>query len=388
MFEDVEYEAIILASSGIDSGDGSGEEIQIDVLDLVNEESVFLEFCLSFVIFSFANLKENINLFPPRKKEIQMKLPSRSLVKNDENDSTFTSKRVGTHQPNEFEQIFPNKVVSYGQFGKCEGSECDGVPADTIQISKGRFCEICVDKERGEEQIEVRDFEKSDAKFRCPAFSATESCKSENLSFEEFYLGSCCEPGSKWLTDNRKAQRNKLFIVRNIHAEAKREQTELEVLSRQQKSTVKKMEREQSNRKEMAKDYYEYYQMTLKEIEENAPKIKDARKAHEGIMEEVLEKEKEVDKAAKRYKQLSYEYLSVEAKENMKGNGRCKSCLEEYSNDSLHHKCALRKCGHVSCKECLEGVLMVRLESWNVDYALCSVCQESFTLSDILPIKE
>ena len=35
---------LMLSSSGIASGDGSGEEIQIEVLDLVNEESVFLEY--------------------------------------------------------------------------------------------------------------------------------------------------------------------------------------------------------------------------------------------------------------------------------------------------------------------------------------------------------
>jgi len=55
---EVDYDAIILEgyyqiinsiqtyfffSSGI-SGDGSGDEIQIEVLDLVNEESVFLEY--------------------------------------------------------------------------------------------------------------------------------------------------------------------------------------------------------------------------------------------------------------------------------------------------------------------------------------------------------
>ena len=34
----------MLSRSGIASGDGSGEEIQIEVLDLVNEESVFLEY--------------------------------------------------------------------------------------------------------------------------------------------------------------------------------------------------------------------------------------------------------------------------------------------------------------------------------------------------------
>ncbi|CAG5094450.1 Oidioi.mRNA.OKI2018_I69.XSR.g13567.t1.cds [Oikopleura dioica] len=374
---DVEYEAIILESSGIGSGDGSGEEIQIDVLDLVNEESVFLEY----------NPFDYMSDFPIRSDQNQMKLRSRSIVTNDPKS---TPKRARTqHQPNEFEKIFPDKVTSYGQFGKCEGSECDGVPAETIQISKGRFCEICVEKERGEEQVEGRKFDKSDAKFRCPAFSATESCKSENLSFQEFYLGSCCEPGSKWLTDNEKAQRKKLIIIKNIHAEAKREQTKLEAESKQQKWTVQRMEKLQSKKKQMANTLSECYQKILEEIEEIAPKIEDARKTHEGSTKRLLEKEKEVDMVAKRYKQLSYEYHAVEvkeksAKEKMKGNGRCKVCLEEYSNNSLHHKCALRKCGHVSCKECLERILT---ESYN-DYALCPHCRKSFTGFDLVRINE
>lgn len=40
---DVGYKAIILEGSG-SSADGSGDDIQIEVLDLVSDQSVFLEY--------------------------------------------------------------------------------------------------------------------------------------------------------------------------------------------------------------------------------------------------------------------------------------------------------------------------------------------------------
>jgi hypothetical protein len=38
-------------------------------------------------------------------------------------------------------------------------------------------------------------FESTDAKFKCPL----KKCNADELSYEEQYIGSCCEPASKWM---------------------------------------------------------------------------------------------------------------------------------------------------------------------------------------------
>ncbi|CAG5113089.1 Oidioi.mRNA.OKI2018_I69.chr2.g7232.t1.cds [Oikopleura dioica] len=141
-------------------------------------------------------------------KQLTMKLRTRSFEESfDTPSSSSTPKKIKIQKPDDFETVHPNSVTSYGQFGKCEGSECDGVPEETIKINDERLCRTCAIKSNSNLHLQGKTFDKSDAEFKCPAFSSDGSCKSEKISFSEFYLGSCCEQASKWLTENEKARK-------------------------------------------------------------------------------------------------------------------------------------------------------------------------------------
>ena len=80
---------------------------------------------------------------------------------------------------------------------------------ETAEYDGYRLCRQCAEKEnkeKGEDYFFASDytFVTSDAKFKCPAYGIDGSCKSLEVSFKDFYLGSCCQPASKWLTENKK----------------------------------------------------------------------------------------------------------------------------------------------------------------------------------------
>ena len=53
-----------------------------------------------------------------------MKLRSRTL--EDAPESAPSPKKIRIQKPDDFEVVHPGSVTSYGEFGKCDGSECDG----------------------------------------------------------------------------------------------------------------------------------------------------------------------------------------------------------------------------------------------------------------------
>ena len=80
-----------------------------------------------------------------------------------------------------------------------------------MQIRGKRLCEICATKEFGDDLKEIVDNECtgyifSDAKFKCPAYNKEGSCKSTEVHYSKFYMGSCCEPASKVLVKNKKGK--------------------------------------------------------------------------------------------------------------------------------------------------------------------------------------
>ena len=79
---------------------------------------------------------------------------------------------------------------------------------ETVRIGGRRLCEICAKKELGDGAEDIIDTEYggfigSDAKFKCPAYDQEGSCQSMELSYTTFYMGSCCEPASKVLVENK-----------------------------------------------------------------------------------------------------------------------------------------------------------------------------------------
>ena len=62
---------------------------------------------------------------------------------------------------------------------------------ETAVIDSKPYCRGCESKKFPDSKAA---FEKSDAKFFCPM----KKCGADNLTFEQVYIGSCCEDASKW----------------------------------------------------------------------------------------------------------------------------------------------------------------------------------------------
>ncbi|CAG5113136.1 Oidioi.mRNA.OKI2018_I69.chr2.g7276.t1.cds [Oikopleura dioica] len=283
-----------------------------------------------------------------------MKLRSRST--HDDVPNT-TPKRARTEKKlNEFEEIFPGAITSYGQFGMCQGSDCDGVPSETVKIGNERFCEKCAKTKHSISKTTLfYKFEKSDAEFKCPSFTETGSCKSRKISFREFFLGSCCEKASKWLTTNEKAQRKKLAVIREFHVQAKGEKTKAKNKLDDKKKKIEEIENSQVYRKKTIREISKTIQETDKEIAET-------KKVQEKTEEILKQKDEKLQFVAKRYKQVSYEYYGVscqeyKADENENAGKKCRVCMEEYGDDWFKNKMVLRGCGHVACRRCLEQII-------------------------------
>ena len=79
------------------------------------------------------------------------------------------------------------------------------VPLATIEYNNKKLCEICAKKQGKEFNNETDSIYASDAEFKCPAYNDEGSCKRNDVEFDEFYSGLCCESASKWLTENKKS---------------------------------------------------------------------------------------------------------------------------------------------------------------------------------------
>ena len=59
-----------------------------------------------------------------------------------------------------------------------------------------RYCKNCVTQKFPEAKAK---YEKTDAKFSCPAFlSKKEKCTAKELTYDEYYVGSCCKNANLW----------------------------------------------------------------------------------------------------------------------------------------------------------------------------------------------
>ena len=64
-------------------------------------------------------------------------------------------------------------------------------PQATVEIYGARFCANCLWSKFPKECEGNLRFENTDATFECPA----DSCEAKELSFMEYFVGSCCDDG-------------------------------------------------------------------------------------------------------------------------------------------------------------------------------------------------
>ncbi|CAG5114228.1 Oidioi.mRNA.OKI2018_I69.chr2.g8292.t1.cds [Oikopleura dioica] len=307
-------------------------------------------------------------------------------------------------------------LISYGDYGKCVGSECDGVPTGTVEIEGRRLCETCETKEYGSDSPEtencsvVLSYRESDAKFKCLAYNDEESCKSKEVSFKDFFLGTCCEPASKVLVENEKAQEKQLNAVHYFYEDELNSlrgtkdayATSKAKITRQGRSIKRHegiLEQLKKQAEEAEKKLIEAKKKVVDEeklIEKKKKYVDEKKQENEYDKEDFIHREKEKNAVLKRFKQLSYEFhpvaakLSldeeVDAKESRKDFQYCKGCNEDY-NDTDRQKSFLARCGHVACYECFKD------EADDEDHPYCPLrwardCQIKFHLHQVKPLYE
>ncbi|CAG5098686.1 Oidioi.mRNA.OKI2018_I69.XSR.g15887.t1.cds [Oikopleura dioica] len=290
-----------------------------------------------------------------------MKLRSRKI----DNDGASTSaSKIAKRES--FESLFPGMLVSFGKYGECVGSECDGVPTKIWPIRGRNLCEICATKEYGSNffRTERTHVVLSDAKFKCPAYDKEGSCKSKDVCFKGFFMGSCCEPASKVLFENEKAQEKQLKVVHYYYNEEYKYLNDYKNECEKAKSTVTTTEQTIKRDEEALKKLKKKVEEAEKSLEEKKKDLKDEQEDYEAEKKLLIDQEKEKKDALKRFRQISYEYHSVaakfsfddevEAKENRKDNQYCKFCNEDY-NDTHRRKSFLPSCGHVACRDCFRN---------------------------------
>ncbi|CAG5098178.1 Oidioi.mRNA.OKI2018_I69.XSR.g15435.t1.cds [Oikopleura dioica] len=226
------------------------------------------------------------------------------------------------------------------------------------------------------------NFEDSDAEFKCPVFSTEGSCKSERITFWQFYVGACCEKASTWLTENEKAQKKKLHVVKNMKEETKRDKIEAEEESEKIRKKIESLESLQANRRSLV-------EKTLKSIQETDKELEEKKRA-QGTAEQTLRKRNlAMDKVSMRYKQLSYEYHALTNRDDDEGDDEssgttiCRVCLEKYGDNFARRKYALTRCGHVACRSCFDQILAGERYDGN-----CPHCRSYFDVDEMIRIHE
>ena len=233
-----------------------------------------------------------------------------------------------------------------------------------------RFCLSCC-RELGNHSMP--DARSSDAKFRCPGSSSNQSCGAEDLSFDDFFLGSCCEIALRW-TDSVNDHYEKVKKIQFLYESSNRE------INEQKKSLkislhnldVRKRNVEISrNKVEAAKKQLQFAQDEVKRNEANLENIKNEiikyeEKISAGEVTSIKRKARMMVFFAHMVDAEQMPKIDTEAEKNS-----CNVCLENYSSPE-RQECAL-PCGHRSCYTCL-------LE---LPQKTCPTCRQEFTVDQI-----
>lgn len=109
-----------------------------------------------------------------------------------------------------------NFVIDHGARGQCFG--CKSFLYETALVSGQPYCRPCV-LNKFPNNFTAK-FEKSDAKFRCQR-----QCGAENLSFDQFIIGTCCEEAFRW---SGTLTFYKMTLLNKIYAESRDEEGKAE----------------------------------------------------------------------------------------------------------------------------------------------------------------
>ena len=198
-------------------------------------------------------------------------------------------------------------------------------PAETVEMSKKIICKImckeCAIEIHGKKKLRDAVSHPSDATLKCPAFDNEGSCKSERVSYRQFFIGSCCESASRWLTKNEKGKIKLPYPVGKVVLGQKEK---LKIVE----SFCSKSMTELHEANEKSKALIAENGIDEERIKQNEKRIEELKKSNDQMKNNWHEKEEKIaelkskvdkfneehDAASKRMDLLSFEYFDAAKK--------------------------------------------------------------------------
>jgi len=220
------------------------------------------------------------------------------------------------------------------------------------------YCRKCTSKKIPGNKTAI--FKATDAKFKCP--SITERCNADQLSFDEFFVGSCCLNASYWTQNTYKLER--LTVVNQIYTETRKDentaQMEVETAEMEVETARKTLETAEKKAKD-ANDKLNEKIKWRKTVQKRALFLAKIAMTEDNSDNESDEKPGDEN--------------ADEPDEREDEDNSCKVCFEKYDKIECL-RATVVPCGHQSCYKCLSS-----LPAKN-----CPTCRAEFTDKNLMKL--
>jgi len=325
------------------------------------------------------------SLAPSSRTRQRRHLPIRSLrsrISSSSRDRQLSGRR--RTPPSSYDVSLDHFVIDHGARGKCHS--CERFYSETASINNKAICRTCFSKNHPNNS--TAKFEKSDAKFRC-----IQKCGAENLSFDEFFVGTCCVGASTSFLHRIK----KFFLKFKFF---------LEIFF--QNSFTQKLYEESREKEGIAEIKAEKAEKKVKACKRA---LDDAEKEAKEALDDLSDKKKWRKKVQKRALLVATKAMKednsdleneIEAENGDRNSDQqtdtnketCTVCFEIYGVGD-RQKSAIFPCGHQACYGCLSS-LPPRCPSLAIGFPpgldtllpqkSCPTCRADFTDDKILKL--
>jgi len=237
--------------------------------------------------------------------------------------------------------IHASFVTDFGTRGKCVN--CVNASEFTAEIDSKIYCKSCGSRKFTKSSVK---YEKTDAIFACPAsISGKQRCSVTELTYDEYYVGSCCENAAQWTYKTGKLFRQKTvqLIYENARKDEDTAETRLENADKKVAEARNLLEKATQNQINSDRSLGEKKKWR-KTVQKRALFLaNEAMKEDNSDLEADETDEKEIENRKKRK-------MDDEEADKL----TCKVCLEKYDNE--HIEATIIPCGHKSCFQCLSSL--------------------------------
>ncbi|CBY16286.1 unnamed protein product [Oikopleura dioica] len=217
------------------------------------------------------------------------------------------------------------------------------------------YCRTCLHSKYPENK--TAKFEVTDAKFKCPS---VEKCNADQLSWEEFWVGACCENASRWTENFFKSEF--LTLANNIYKKSRKEENEAEII-------VEKAEKEIENCKKALEAAEKKGKEAHDELNEKKKWRKTVQKRTLFLANEAMKEDNsdlETDDAEENKESRAENEDKTDGRED--DDKSCKVCFEDYDKKECLRATVIPR-GHQSCFKCLSSL----------PEKICPTCRAEFT---------